>query len=105
MHYLRSIKIQSGCITLVTTKVISVIPNFVAPVAEQITQSADQARMGLMSRLIKGSSGVLQGLLKYFNGTAILTSVVLPSAGVFSVILILDLHDSEFTAVACSLSL
>ena len=35
-------------------------------------------------------------LLTYFNGTAISTSFVLPSAGIFPVIFILDLSDSEF---------
>ena len=34
-----------------------------------------------------------QKLLKFFNGTAISTFFVLPAAGVFPVILILDLND------------
>ena len=53
------------------------------PVAEEITLSSDQIR-------------VLQQLLTFFNGTAILTFFVLPSAGVFSVILILDLIIQNF---------
>ena len=51
--------------------------------------------MRLTSQLINGISRVLQKLLKYFNGTIILTSFVLPSVGVFPVIFILDLNDSE----------
>ena len=52
--------------------------------------------MRLISQLIKGISRVLQKLLKYFNGTTILTSFVLPVAGVFPVILILNLNDSDY---------
>ena len=59
--------------------------------------------MRLISQLIKGISRVLQKLLKYFNGTIISTSFVLPSAGVFPIIFILDLNDLE--AVKLSLSL
>ena len=51
--------------------------------------------MRLTSQLVNGISRVLQELLKYFNGTIISTSFVLPSAGVFPVIFILDLNDSE----------
>ena len=51
--------------------------------------------MRLTSQLINGISRVLQNLLKYFNGTIISTSFVLPSAGVFPVIFILDLNDLE----------
>ena len=52
--------------------------------------------MRLISQLINSISRVLQKLLKYFNGTAISTSFVLPSAGVVPVIFILDLNYSEF---------
>ena len=48
------------------------------------------------SQLIKGIPRVLQKLLKYFNGITILTSFVLPPAGVFPVIFTLDLNTSEF---------
>ena len=51
--------------------------------------------MRLTSQLINGISIVLQKLLKYFNGTIISASFVLLSAGVFPVIFILDLNDSE----------
>ena len=42
-----------------------------------------------MSQLIKDFSRVLQKSLKYFNGTAISTPFVLPSADVLPVILTL----------------
>ena len=51
--------------------------------------------MKLTSQLINGISRVLQKLLKYFNGTIISTSFVLPSAGVFHAIFVLDLDYSE----------
>ena len=51
--------------------------------------------MRLISQLINDNSRVLQKLPKYFNGTGISTSFVLPSPGVFLVILILDLNDLE----------
>ena len=51
--------------------------------------------MRLISQLINGVSRVLQKLLKYFNGTAILTSFVLSAAEVLPVILILYLNDSD----------
>ena len=41
-------------------------------------------------------SRVFQKLLEYFNGTIILTSFLLPLAGVLPVIFTLDLNDSEF---------
>ena len=44
---------------------------------------------------INGISSILQKLFKYFNGTIISTSFVLSSLGVFPVIFILDLSDSE----------
>ena len=52
-------------------------------VEEEITQSADQVIMRLISQLNKGISGGLQRLFKYFNGTVILTSFLISSAGVF----------------------
>ena len=66
-----------------------------------IAQPADQVRMRSISQLISGISRVLQKLLKYFDGTAISTSLVLPAAGVLPAILTLDLNGSEFvTAVS-----
>ena len=70
---------------------------FVFPVAEETAQFSDQVKMRLISQLIKGISRVLKKLLKSFSGTAILTSFVLPAAGIFPVILILNLNDSECT--------
>ena len=40
----------------------------------------------------------------YFNGTIILTSFVFPSAGVFSVIFILDLNNSDCVMLSFGLS-
>ena len=60
-----------------------------------ITQSLDLVKIRLTSQLIKGISRVLQKLIKYFNGTIISTSFVLPASGVFPIILILDLNNSE----------
>ena len=51
--------------------------------------------MRLTSLLIDDISRVLQKLLKHFNCTIISTSFVLSSSGVFPVIFILDLNDSE----------
>ena len=61
--------------------------------------------MRLTSQLVKGISRVLQKLLKYFNGTGILTSFVLPAAGVFPVILILNLNDLDSIMLSLGLSL
>ena len=47
----------------------------------------------------------LQKLLKYFNGTIISTSFVLPAGGVFPVIFILDLNDAEFAKLLFGSSL
>ena len=44
-------------------------------------------------------------LLTCFNGTVVLIFFVLPSAGVFPIILILDLSDPEFTIAARGQSL
>ena len=75
---------------------VSVIGNFVSSVAEEITQSVDQVKMRLISQLIKDISE----LLMHFNGTAILTSFVLSTAGVFPVIFILNLNDPEFVKIS-----
>ena len=61
---------------------MSVVSNSVIPTAEEITHFLDQVKFRLISQLINGISRVVQKLLKYFNGTAILTSFVLPPAGV-----------------------
>ena len=51
--------------------------------------------MRFASQLFRGISRVLQNLYKYFYGTAISTSLVLPSAGALPVIPALDFNDSE----------
>ena len=53
-------------------------------------------------QLTKDLLRVFKIVLRYFNGTAILTSFVLSSVEVFSVILVLDLNYSEFTVLAAS---
>ena len=95
LRYLELIKLK-----LDHRMLVSVIANFVSPVAEEITQSADQVKMKLISQPIKGISRVLQKILRYFNGTAVLTSCLLPGAGVFPVILILNLSNSDSTILS-----
>ena len=56
-----------------------------------MTQFADQVKIRLISKLIKGISRVPQKSLKYFNGTAILTPFVVLAAGVFRAVFTLDL--------------
>ena len=62
-----------------------------------ITQSLDQLKIKI--------SSVFQKLLKYFNGTIISTSFVLPSLGVFPVIFTLDLNDLQSVKLPFRLSL
>ena len=61
--------------------------------------------MRIISWEIKDISRVLQVLLKYFNGTAFLTSLYYPQLGFFPVKFILDLNDLEFIIAACNSSL
>ena len=56
--------------------------------------------MILSSQVIKGISIVFQNLLKYFNGTAILTFFVLLSAWDFRVILTLNFNNLEYTILS-----
>ena len=60
-----------------------------------LLQDDDQVSIRLISQFINGISRVLQKLLKYFNGAVISISFILLSAGLFPVIFILDLNDSE----------
>ena len=76
MRYLEQIKSQPE------QSFVSIIANFVAPVAEEIIQSLDQIRMRLILQLIKGISRLLRKLMKYFNRIAILTCFVLALLGV-----------------------
>ena len=84
-----------GKVIIGTLSFVSVISNSVIPTAEEITHFLDQVKLRLISKLINGFSRVLQKLLKYFNGTAVLSYFVLPAAGDFPVILILYLKDSD----------
>ena len=69
--------------------------NVLAPVEMVMAQVDDHFKITLISQVIKVISRVLQKLLKYFDGTAILTFFVLPSAGILPVIFILGLNNSE----------
>ena len=96
------------CVDKVTTgtyNFVSVIANVPAPVELVITQVDEHVNIKLTSQLIKDISRVLQKLLKYFNGTIISTYFSLPEAGVFPVIFILDLKDSEFAKLSFGSSL
>ena len=64
-----------------------------------ITQVVDHVKLRLISQFIVDISRVLQKLLKYFNGTAILTSFVLPLSVFLSIIFTLDRNDSEFVRI------
>ena len=64
-----------------------------------------QVKMRLILQLICVISRVLQKLLKCVNGTTISTFSVLPSSGVFSIILILDLNDSEYYIILAGILL
>ena len=84
---------------------LSVIANSVASVAEEITQFLDQVKIRLISQLINDILRAIQKLLKYFNGTDISKYFVLRSSGVFPVILILDLNDSDSVILSFDSSL
>ena len=72
---------------------------------EETTQVDDHVKIKLTLQLIGNISRVLQKLLKYFNGAIISTSFVLPAAGVFPVIFILDLNDSDYVMLLLESSL
>ena len=78
---------------------MSVILIFFSPVAEETIQIGDHEKTKLTLSLINGLSRVLQKLLEYFNDTIISTSFVLPAVGVFPVIFILDLNDSDCVVI------
>ena len=84
---------------------LSVIANSVASVAEEIAQFLDQVKIRLISQLIHDILRAIQKLLKYFNGTDISKYFVLRSSGVFPVILILDLNDSDSVILSFDSSL
>ena len=61
--------------------------------------------MTISKALMSGISKLLRKLIKYLNGTAILTSFVLPSLEVLPGIFTLDSNDSESLKVAIGLYL
>ena len=88
-----------------TKSFVSVIANVPAPLELVRTQVDDHVKIRLTSQLIKGISRALQKLLKYFSGTIISTSFSLLLLGVFPVIFILDLNDSESSILSSGSSL
>ena len=74
---------------------MSVISNLPTPVELVIKQVHDYVKMRLTSQLINDISIILQKLLKFLKGTIISTFFLLQSLGVFPVIFILSLNDSE----------
>ena len=56
---------------------------------------ADEVNMKFILQLISSLSRILQKIRKYFNGTTISTSLVLPAAGSHPAILALNLNDLE----------
>ena len=58
-----------------------------------MTQVDDYSKIRLTSQIIKSITIVLQKVLKYLNGAAILTSFVVPIARAFLVTFILDLNE------------
>ena len=79
---------------------VFVIANFPKPSESLMTQCLDHVKMRLTSKLINGISRVLQKLLTYFNGTIVSATFVLPLSGVFPVIFILYLNNSEFAMLS-----
>ena len=79
MHYLK-------IVTTGAWSFVWVILNLPAPVELVITHVDDRVELRLISQLIKGISGVLQKLIKYFNGTINRTSSLLLLAAVIPVI-------------------
>ena len=84
---------------------LPVIANSISSVAEEIIQLLDQVKIRLISRLINDILRAIQKLLKYFNGTDISKYFVLRSSGVFPVILILHLNDSDSVRLSFDSSL
>ena len=84
---------------------MSVLLSSVIPTAEETTHLLHQVKPKPISQLINGISRILQKLLKYFNGTAILTSFVLPATRHFPVILILYSNDTDCVILSFGSSL
>ena len=88
-----------------TYSYVSVILLVPAPVELVIKQFADQVNMRFILQLIRGISRTFQKLPQYFNDTAILISLVLPSAGILLAILALNLNDSQSAMLSLGSSL
>ena len=59
---------------------------------------SDQLKIRLTSQSFKGISGVLQKLLKYFNGTIISTLFISPSPSVWPIVFAFKLNESVASA-------
>ena len=68
-------------------------------------QFSYHVKIRFTSQLINGISDVLQILIRYFNVTENLTSIVFPLLGDFPVILVLYLKDSESVIGSVKISL
>ena len=60
-----------------------------------ITQFVDHVKVWLISQLIIGITKAVKNFLRYFNDTAVLTTIVLTTAVAFAVIFALAFKDSE----------
>ena len=85
--------------------IVSLIINTASPSPVDNTQSFFHVKFNLILQLIKGISNVLKKLLKYFNGTTILTfNFLTPAASPATSVtlpnnLILYFKESELSAV------
>ena len=93
MHFLELIKLQ------LEHKVLYQLANVVAFASLDKTHFSGQAKMRLISQLIKGIPRVLQKLIKYFNGTIISTFFVPPLA-ISPVIFCLHLNEALLLSAA-----
>ena len=88
MHYPQLIKL------LLEQKVLYLFLQIFQPGALELvmTEVEEHIIMRLISKLINGISRVFHKVLKYFNGSIISMSFVLPSAGVFSVFFLFEIE-------------
>ena len=76
---------------------------FCFPFAEEITQFSEQVKMRLISQLINDISRVLQKLVKYFNGSAMLNHklpAVFEKLSLYSIKLYTDITTSKYFALS-----
>ena len=88
---LRYLELMTGTKSFVSAKQM-LAGSWFAAVPATKKQFFDQVEIRLISQLITGISSFLQKLLRYFNGTMILTTIV-PSCPVCFVIFSLNLNE------------